>query len=121
MAIVTKIQGLCSDDFRGKCGEPWGFGAVVIGCSRYGEYNDRYGVYQKQLTKKGLKLSRHIDNFPTCPRTPAQLVYFNLFKQAVNAWKALDTQTKQEYNARVYPRHWYGINHFISEYIKSHS
>lgn len=118
MVIVTKIQGLMSDDFRGKCGEPWGFGAAVFGRTRYGEYYERYGVYQKQVTSKGKKLSRHIDNFPSNPRTVPQQAWRNLFKAGMVAWNALDNETKAEYNSRVYPPGQYGVNRFLTEYIK---
>lgn len=112
--------GLCSDDYKGRFGIPAGLGAYVCGDNRLGDYSEVCGVYQRQVTKQGKKISLHRDNWSTCPRTPAQVAWFNLFKEAMEAWKALDTETKQEYNARVYPRHWYGINRFISEYIKAH-
>jgi hypothetical protein len=120
MVIMTPNQGLCSDEFIGPFGRPAGLGAYVCGANRLGEYSEITGVYQRHLTKKGLKLNLHRDNFPSNPRTPAQQAWRDLFRSAMTAWKALDAETKLAYNKRVYPPGQPGQNRFIKEYIKLH-
>jgi hypothetical protein len=119
MVICTPKQSLLSDEYRGRFGRPSGFGAYVFGEMRFGEYSPLTGVYQKHLTKRGKKFNLHRDNWPTCPRTPAQVAWFTLFKNGMAAWKLLDIETKAEYNSRVYPPGLYGCNRFLQEYIKA--
>jgi len=121
MVVVTKIQGLCSDHFWGRLGRPSGLGAYVFGANRLGDYNLRCGVYQVHRNPKRKVISRHIDNFPANPRSVAQTVRRNLFKAGMLAWKNLDTETRAEYNSRVYPKYQYGVNRFLTEYMKLHS
>lgn len=120
MVILTPNQGLISDGFWGRFGRPSGFGAYVFGDNRFGEYSTITGVYQKHLTKRGKKFNLHRDNWPTNPRSVAQTARRNLFKSAITAWHALDSETQQEYNRRVYPPGQHGVCRFISEYMRSH-
>ena len=120
MVIINTNSYLYSDDFRGKCGEPTGYGEAIFGKSRYGDRLFWNGVFQKHMTKKGMKLNRHRDNFPTNPQTVPQQAWRNLFRSAMLAWAELDTETKAEYNSMVYPPGQYGVNRFITEYIKLH-
>ncbi len=119
MVIITPGTGLCSDEAKGRIGRPSGFGAYVFGEMYIGEYNDRCGVYQKQPTKRGKKMSMHRDNWPSNPNSLAQQANRFLFKNAVIAWNALDIETMAEYNARVFRPGQYGINIFIKEYMKA--
>lgn len=121
MVILTPNEGLLSDRFTGRFGRPSGFGAYVFGDNRLGEFSMLNGVYQMHVTKTGKKLNLHRDNWPTNPNSVAQQARRNLFTDAMTAWKVLDTETKQEYNNRVYPRGMTGHNRFISEYMKLHS
>lgn len=118
MVVVTKIQGLLSDDFRGKFGRPSGFGAYVCGDNRLGDYELRAGVYQLHRGLKKNVLSRHRDNFPTNPQTPAQQAWRLIFANGKQAWDLLDTESKQAYNERRYPHRMSGYNRFMSEYLK---
>jgi hypothetical protein len=119
MVVVTTNQGLISDDFRGKFGEPVFFGGAILGKSRWGDDEHRAGVYQKQMGAKGKVLSLHRDNFPTNNRTTNQQAWRTVFQNGMNAWKALDTETKQEYNNRKYPTGQNGHNRFMKEYLKA--
>lgn len=120
MVVVNSIQGLLSDDFRGKFGRPSGFGAYICGENRLGEFEPRSGVYQVHRTGKRKMLSRHVDNFPTNPRTPAQQAWRAIFASGKLAWDSLDTETQRTYNVRRYPPHMSGYNRFMSEYLKEH-
>jgi hypothetical protein len=120
MVILTPNQGLISDGVWGRFGRPSGFGAYVFGDNRFGEFSMLNGVYQKHVTKRGKKFNLHRDNWPHNPRTEAQTVRRNLFKQAIIAWHELDSERQQEYTDRVYPPGQHGVNRFISEYMKSH-
>lgn len=119
MVICTPKQSLLSDEYRGRFGRPAGLGAYVCGANRIGEFSLITGVYQKQLTKRGKKFSLHRDNWPTGEKSQKQKDWFNLFKNGMGAWKLLDTETKREYNTRVYPPGLYGCNRFLQEYIKA--
>lgn len=118
MVVVARQKKLYSDDCRGKFGEPQGFGWYVFGRSRYGDINDMYGVYQRHTYNNRKVLSLHRDNFPANPRTTVQQAWRALFAEAMVAWNALDTETRQAYNAMVYPTGQYGVNRFITKYIK---
>jgi len=120
MVIIKPGTGLCSDEVKGRIGRPAGFGAYVFGDNRFGEYSEINGVYQKHPTKRGNKMNMHRDNWPTNPNSVAQQARRNLFAEAMTAWKALDNETKEEYNTRVYPTGQNGHNRFISEYMRSH-
>lgn len=120
MALVTEKTGLHADSYSGKFGEPDGYGHAIFARSRYGLNMIQAGVYQKQMGAKGKVLSRHRDNWPSNPRTVPQQAWRALFRDAMMAWRALDTETKEEYNNRVYPPAQYGVNRFITEYIKLH-
>lgn len=121
MVVIKEQTGLHSDRFVGRFGRPSGFGAYVFGEMRFGEYSPLNGVYQTHRRKSGVIHVLHRDNWPTNPNSELQQVRRNLFSDAMNAWKALDTETKQEYNSRVYPTGQSGMNRFISEYMKSYS
>lgn len=121
MVICTPKQSLLSDEYKGRFGRPSGFGAYVFGEMRFGEYSPLNGVYQKFRTKSGTKFSLHRDNWPTNPNSEAQQIRRNLFHDAMELWQALDSETKQEYNDRVYPKGQSGCNRFISEYMKLNS
>jgi hypothetical protein len=117
--VVVKTTGyLHSDDFRGKFGEPVFFGGAIFGKSRWGDNDYRAGVYQKQMGKKGKVLSLHRDNYPTISYSVGALRRREVFRNGMNAWKALDIETKQEYNNRKYPTGLNGHNRFLREYLK---
>jgi hypothetical protein len=120
MVMIPKKHLLHADTVTGRIGRSAGFGAYVFGANRFGEYSEEYGVYQRHMTKRGLKRNRHITNWPTPNKSPAQQAWFDLFKAGMQAWKELDTETKAEYNSRVYPPGLYGCNRFLQEYIKAH-
>jgi len=120
MVILTPNQGLISDEFKGRFGRPSGLGAYVCGDNRLGEFSMLNGVYQRHKTKRGMKFNLHRDNWPANPNSEAQQARRNLFAEAMTAWKALDTETQQEYNSRVYPTGQSGHNRFVAEYMQSH-
>lgn len=119
MVVVSKIQGLCSDHFWGRLGRPSGLGAYVFGDNRLGDYNLKCGVYQVHRNGSKKVISRHIDNFPANPQTGPQQAWRNLFKAGMQAWALLDSESKAVYNSKVYPRYQYGVNRFLTEYIKN--
>jgi hypothetical protein len=119
MVVVTINQGLLSDDFRGKFGEPVFFGGAIFGKSRWGDNEHRAGVYQKQMGAKKKVLSLHRDNFPTNNRTENQQAWRAVFHDGKIAWDALDTETKQEYNSMRYLPGQSGFNRFMSKYLKA--
>lgn len=119
MVIILPNQGLLSDEYSGRFGRPSGFGAYVFGDNRLGEMSLLNGVYQKHKTKRGMKHNLHRDNWPSNPNSASQQVWRTLFKNGMAAWKLLDSETKAEYNNRVYPKHQYGVNRFLTEYIKN--
>lgn len=118
MVVINVKNGIPADDSRGKFDEPAGYGMAVFGCSRYGDFNPWAGVYQKQLGKKGKILSRHFDNYPTKSNSYGSLRRREMFRNGMLAWKALDTETKREYNSRKYPYSMTGHNRFLKEYLK---
>lgn len=120
MVVIPKKHLLHADTVTGRIGRPAGFGAYVFGNNRFGEYSEANGVYQRHVTKRGLKRNRHITNWPSNPNSVAQQARRNLFAEAMASWKTLDTETKAEYNSRVYPTGQSGHNRYIAEYMQSH-
>ena len=120
MAIVTKAQGLLSDDFRGKLGVSCGFGYALLGCSQMGDNNDRAGIYQRKRTGKKFGLSRMRTYVPTNNQLENQQIWRSVFRDGVLAWQALDTESKRAYNVLKYPSAQSGFNRFMSQYLKTH-
>jgi len=118
MAIVTKAQGLISDDFRGKLGVSCGFGTAWLGSSQFGDINDRAGIYQRKKLRNKFGLSRMRSYVPTNNQLENQQIWRGVFGNGVLAWQALDLETKQAYNKLKYPSGLSGFNRFMSKYLK---
>lgn len=117
MVVVNHAQGLLSDDFRGKFGRVWGFGAGVFGVSQFGEGDERIGVYQRRRGKKGFIFVRCRDDYPTKSNSVGAIARRSLFRDGMLAWKALDTETKRAYNDLEYPPALNGCNRFMKKYL----
>ena len=119
MVVVNRQKKLCSDQTRGKFGEPQSFGWYVFGKSRYADVNEMYGVYQMHTYNNRKVLSLHRDNFPSNPRTVPQQAWRAIFRNAKEAWDELDTETREVYNKLRYPTGQTGFNRFMSQYLKA--
>lgn len=117
---VEGLDKLNSLDARGRFGYGGGFGRLSFGFNRFGFYSKFCGIYQKKYYYGVPYISKMKMYRPTNPRTAPQQNWRAVFNAGVNAWFALDAESKDIWRRRAKNLHMTGFNKFMSEYLQSH-
>jgi len=96
------------------------FGTIIFGQDKFGDILNLRGIYQRKHTKKGVQISKSKFYVPKNPHSIPQENWRTVFREAVAAWEALDSETKEIYNLKARPLHFQGRNYFYRQYLNSH-
>lgn len=120
MVIVQPNDAFLSFDAKRKFGWPNGYGLAWHGISRYGDFDERAGVYQTYHNRLGQITVRKKFYWPALNSSSAAEVTKDNFRDAVAAWQALSDVDKQSWDDLTYPRFMSGYNRFISLWLRTH-
>lgn len=131
MAIIKPAEEFYSFTVQKRYGKPYGFGQLIFAFNRFGDDDEKTGIYQRQpkrlnffdgiSNKKGHNIYRRLKYYyPSNPNTPAQESNRSKFADAVAAWQALTDEEKSAYNNNNRVSRMSPYNKFISDWLKSH-
>jgi hypothetical protein len=125
-----------------RLGKPFDYGRGFFADSLFGDESETYtipvsadmartghavektfelrGIFQHKHTLKGVKLWREPHYAPYNPKTDKQKNWRQVFKDALAAWHALDTDGREFYNLLAKPLQMHGVNYFLRRYLNSH-
>lgn len=121
MAKVTIQNGLMSLGARGKFGKPNGIGETFLGWSELGDDNPRAGYYQYHWNGYAKYYNRCKFWEHVIHTSELAMARKAIFRDGVNAWKALTDNEKLVYNRLKYPYAQTGFTRFMSKYLKEHN
>jgi hypothetical protein len=120
MAKIDAFSGLYSLNARGKFSSPNGLGIHKLGWTQLGHHDKKAGYYQRHWNGIKYNWVRAKPYWPKQNWTEKHLARAQIFREGVQAWHALDSQTKQAYNDLKYPSAQTGFTRFMTQYLKSH-
>lgn len=94
-------------------------GVGEYGLDNYGQFSDKFGIYQMRKCKEGKIPIRMKFYRPSEPATPAQVANWTKMSVAVSAWQSLTTEQKNAYNIEAKPYMLSGYNYFLRKYLLS--
>ncbi len=101
------------------CWDYFGYGFNKYGETRYGEANERWGIYHTRHELGKTYTTKMKFYIPSNPRTPAQQSWRQTFKDGMINWNNLTEEQQKEYNIKGSKLGLPGQNVFIKEYLNS--
>lgn len=119
MVVVSPVEKGIGIQVRKKLGKPLEYGERIYGDYEYGDYTDKYGIYQVRTRTGHQVVVQEKFYAPANPQTEAQQANRQKMTNGVAAWQALTPEQKEVYNKRAKYKHFSGYNLFLREYLLS--
>jgi hypothetical protein len=116
--VNTGQEGIAMQ-VKKKLGRSSEYGQRLYGGAKYGEYNEKYGIYRIRGCSTGQFIERKRFYIPANPRSEPQQANRSKFANAISGWQNLTNEQKNQYNERAKRLKMSGYNLYIKIYMLS--